>query len=410
MNRQLIRLFGVTAAGFVLLLGFTTYWQLWASSSLAARQDNLHEVVPRAVDRSRAHPGGERRGAREERGAEDGRRAAHLRAALSARPGVRARDGLLVADVEPQRSRAVAERLPDRLELGPLGGARARVPLDHRRHRQGQRRRDLARPRGAGGRVSTASRRPAFAGAAVAIDPATGKVLALVSSPSYNPNAAVRGTAAWFRTLKSPSAPLLNRVTQGRYPPGSTFKVITATAALASGKFTPDQPLRRHRDVHRVRAGDPQRQRRAVRRDRSVERAHALDQHDLRADRLGALRAQQHLSAAAGRDVALRHVPARRRSTCRRTRSSPRASRPRPPGPAPAARREARPRAHGDRPVHARGHAAPDGDGRRGDRQRRRADAPDARRPRASGPGVARSRRRSRRATGARRRRRSRPS
>ena len=54
MNRQLIRLFGVTAAGFVLLLGFTTYWQLWASSSLAARQDNLHEVVrEQSIDRGR---------------------------------------------------------------------------------------------------------------------------------------------------------------------------------------------------------------------------------------------------------------------------------------------------------------------------------------------------------------------
>ena len=201
MNRQLIRLFGVTAAGFVLLLGFTTYWQLWASSSLAARQDNLHEVVQRAVDRSRAHPGGERRGAREERGAEDGRRTAHLRPALSARPGVRARDGLLVADVEPQRARGVAERLPDRLELGPLGGARARVPLDHRRHRQGQRRRDLARPRGAGCRLN------GLKATGLPAPPSRSIPRPARCSRSSRRRATTRtprcvDTAAWFRTLQ----------------------------------------------------------------------------------------------------------------------------------------------------------------------------------------------------------------
>ncbi len=54
MNRQLVRLFWVIAVGFVLLLGFTTYWQLWAASSLAARQDNLNEVVQQqSIDRGR---------------------------------------------------------------------------------------------------------------------------------------------------------------------------------------------------------------------------------------------------------------------------------------------------------------------------------------------------------------------
>jgi cell division protein FtsI/penicillin-binding protein 2 len=73
-------------------------------------------------------------------------------------------------------------------------------------------------------------------GAAVAYEPSTGRVVALASWPTYNPNAAVLNTPAWLRTLHAPDGPLLDRVTQGLYPPGSTFKVITATAALLAGK------------------------------------------------------------------------------------------------------------------------------------------------------------------------------
>jgi peptidoglycan glycosyltransferase len=73
----------------------------------------------------------------------------------------------------------------------------------------------------------------------VAIEPSTGRVVALASWPTFNPNAAVLGTAAWLKALHASDAPLLDRVTQGRYPPGSTFKVITTAAALDSGKYTP---------------------------------------------------------------------------------------------------------------------------------------------------------------------------
>jgi penicillin-binding protein A len=79
-------------------------------------------------------------------------------------------------------------------------------------------------------------------GAAVALDPRTGKVLVLASSPTYNPNLVESHFKAIERTRAncSPSAPLVNRATQGLYPPGSTFKLVTATAALDTGKFTPD--------------------------------------------------------------------------------------------------------------------------------------------------------------------------
>jgi penicillin-binding protein A len=79
-------------------------------------------------------------------------------------------------------------------------------------------------------------------GAAVVMNPTTGKVYALASQPTYNPNLVEHH----FNRIKAPNAPchpaapLLNRATNGLFVPGSTFKVLTATAALNSHKFTPE--------------------------------------------------------------------------------------------------------------------------------------------------------------------------
>ena len=72
------------------------------------------------------------------------------------------------------------------------------------------------------------------AGAMVALDPQTGELLALASRPSFDPNALSRGLRAdeWNVILQDVRHPLTNRATQGQYPPGSTFKIIMATAAL----------------------------------------------------------------------------------------------------------------------------------------------------------------------------------
>jgi penicillin-binding protein A len=74
-------------------------------------------------------------------------------------------------------------------------------------------------------------------GAVVAIEPKTGKVRALVSEPPYDPNQ----VPDHFKQLnRDPGSPLFDRATQSGYAPGSTMKVVTATAALDTGKFTPD--------------------------------------------------------------------------------------------------------------------------------------------------------------------------
>jgi penicillin-binding protein A len=76
-------------------------------------------------------------------------------------------------------------------------------------------------------------------GAVVALDPRTGAVQVMASSPGYDPNL-LRSTSAYERlTHESFGTPLVNRATQFGYAPGSTFKVLTATAAIDTGQYTP---------------------------------------------------------------------------------------------------------------------------------------------------------------------------
>jgi peptidoglycan glycosyltransferase len=75
-------------------------------------------------------------------------------------------------------------------------------------------------------------------GAVVALDVKTGGVLVMASNPTYDPNGLDRGDT-FAQLNRDDSAPLVNRATQARYPPGSTMKVVTAAAALDSGKYTP---------------------------------------------------------------------------------------------------------------------------------------------------------------------------
>ncbi|HEY7655651.1 MAG TPA: penicillin-binding protein 2 [Burkholderiales bacterium] len=82
-------------------------------------------------------------------------------------------------------------------------------------------------------------------GALVAIDPATGGILAFVSKPGFDPNLFVDGIDSqnWNELNTSPEKPLVNRALSGTYPPGSTFKPYMALAALAYGKRTPQQTI-----------------------------------------------------------------------------------------------------------------------------------------------------------------------
>ena len=85
-------------------------------------------------------------------------------------------------------------------------------------------------------------------GAVVAIDPTTGALLALATSPSYDPNLLASHSPAevrrnYERLDRRPSRPMLDRALRQTYPPGSTFKVVTSAAALESGRYNPDSQV-----------------------------------------------------------------------------------------------------------------------------------------------------------------------
>jgi penicillin-binding protein 2 len=111
-------------------------------------------------------------------------------------------------------------------EVPPTGGPRVQLTID----------RDLQRA------TEDAFAKLGYAGAAVVLDPASGEVLAYTSLPAYDPNAFAGrlDRAAWTALTTDALKPLQDRAIQGRYSPGSTFKMAVALAALEEGAITPD--------------------------------------------------------------------------------------------------------------------------------------------------------------------------
>ena len=114
-------------------------------------------------------------------------------------------------------------------ELPPLEGGRLQLTIDY----------DMQQA------AEEAFRAYDRAGSAIVMDPRTGEVLTFVSLPAYDPNAFATGIdrAAWQALNTDRLRPLQNRAIQGRYSPGSTFKIVVATAALEEGVITPEQQI-----------------------------------------------------------------------------------------------------------------------------------------------------------------------
>ncbi|MET9345362.1 penicillin-binding transpeptidase domain-containing protein [Streptomyces termitum] len=152
------------------------------------------------------------------------------------------RKGPLYAPVTGYASQTYGTTLVENARDGILAGtdpALAPLPLWN----------ELTRGRSPGGDVATTVRaavqEAAYRGldgkrgAVVALEPFSGRILALVSSPSYEPGV-LSGTGprveeAWSRLTTSPNQPMLNRALRQTYPPGSAFKIVTAAAALDEG-------------------------------------------------------------------------------------------------------------------------------------------------------------------------------
>jgi penicillin-binding protein A len=239
MNPQIRRLFFVFTFLFVALISTCTYW-LWRAPELEARQGNPNLIVKQlTIKRGFVY-------------ASDGR------TVLAGRRRVKLRDGRVwYVRRYPQAELAAhpvgystIERARTELEESMndfLTGSNANLStivdntLDKLRGvtQEGN---DIVTTLRARAQRVAMQELDGNCGAAVAIEPATGRVLALASTPSYDPNL----TDTNFRAIERitgpcrPAAPLLNRGSAGLFIPGSTFKVVTAAAALDTGRFNPE--------------------------------------------------------------------------------------------------------------------------------------------------------------------------
>jgi peptidoglycan glycosyltransferase len=226
VNRSIRRLYLTLAAGFGLLMLMLGYWQVVAADGLKDRPGNEQTAqAERLVDRGRIISA-------------DGK-------VMAASRAVRVKGQKVFERLYPQGDLAAqtigytsanantgleetynrylsgsfgAEPLLQRLNLSEKEGANVHIGLDTRVQAVAQEQ--------LGGAP----------GAVVALEPSTGKVIAMASSPTFDLQLAVDD----FDAIPQEGGPLLNRTVQGLYPPGSSFKTVTASEALESGMYTAD--------------------------------------------------------------------------------------------------------------------------------------------------------------------------
>jgi peptidoglycan glycosyltransferase len=237
VNKQITRVAVVGVALIVALVIATTYWQTWASPGLADRQDNAIERVAQftirrgditdngvLLARNRARKVGGR--TLYFRRYPQGKLTAHIvgySTVERSRAGLERSMNDYLTGSNSQLG-TVLDTALDKLKGSTVEGNALRLTMNLRAQQ--------AAYDALAGRC----------GAVAAVDVKTGKLLVAASSPSYNPNL-VEGKFDLINRIDAPCrpvAPLYNRATKGLYPPGSTFKVVTLSAALESGKFKPE--------------------------------------------------------------------------------------------------------------------------------------------------------------------------
>lgn len=233
MNRQIVKLFAFIVVLFAVLVGFTSYWSVFDAKALKEKDANKRPLLEQQQIR---------------------------------RGRILAADGTVVARSVPKghgNARRYVRRYPEGSLFGhPIGYSFVRqgdseFEQFHNDELVGEESEfgsildELTGKTQEGNDVVTnldpEAQRVAIAGlqrvgfgAVVAIEPASGRVRVLASNPPYDPNL----VPEHLEELNTdPTSPLFNRATQGQYPPGSTFKVVTAAAGLNSGAITPETTI-----------------------------------------------------------------------------------------------------------------------------------------------------------------------
>ncbi len=237
MNKQVSRLFSFLAIGLAAVVGMATYW-LWRSPELEARQGNPSLVVQQLVIQRGLILAADGTVLARNRKEQFQGRTVYVRryppgGVLAQTVGYstvsRARAGLerslndFLTGSNDNLS-TIIQRITDKVKGLTQRGNSLVLTVDMKAQREAE------------------SLLSDVCGAAVAIEPATGRVLVMASSPTYDQNLVEND----FRKILTqtgpckPAAPLLNRASAGLFIPGSTFKVVTAAAAIDSGRFTPN--------------------------------------------------------------------------------------------------------------------------------------------------------------------------
>ena len=228
MSRPIVWLYGLVIVLFALLVGFTSRWTVFEAESLRDNPNNRRQIIEEA---------------RIKRGT------------------IRAANGTVLARSVRQRGKTYKRFYP-RPDLFPheVGYAfltRGRTGLEafyndelagregellslverlEGRRQEGDDLRTTLDPQAQEVALSALAGRR---GSVVALEPSTGAVRVMASVPGFDPNDA-DDSERFAQLTRSEDDPLVNRAIAGRYPPGSTFKVVTAAAALDTGRYTPD--------------------------------------------------------------------------------------------------------------------------------------------------------------------------
>ncbi len=232
MNRRISNLFVVMTVALLALIAMTTYWQVWARGSLEARQANVRLVYrDLAIDRGSIATSDGVVLAQSKAGTLDGRT---IYTREYPEGGLAAQ---LVGYSSLLAGRSGLERTLDPELTGSTGDLSGMQNAFDRMKGDTVRGDDVILRLSAAGQQEAMDQLEGLQarGSVVVLDPSTGGILVMASTPTYNPNTGLE------QALSNPASPLLNRATQGLYPPGSTFKVVTAASALDNEAVTVDQ-------------------------------------------------------------------------------------------------------------------------------------------------------------------------
>jgi peptidoglycan glycosyltransferase len=232
VNRPILRLYGLVVVLFALLVAFTSRWTIFEASSLRENKLNARALLQQQrIDRgpivaadgtvlARSHRHGE---GIYERSYPTGSLFANTVGYYFTNLGSTGIERFRSAYLNGQTDTGL-QAILDQLQGHKPTGEKVVTTLDPKAQRV------------AAGALAE------HKGAVVALEPRSGAVTVMASSPSYDPNS-LSSTKAFERLGRDSNAPLVNRATQFGYAPGSTFKVVTATAAIDSGAFTPQSTV-----------------------------------------------------------------------------------------------------------------------------------------------------------------------